>query len=623
MSMPRSTFPFRTLLIALSVYAAIQIAFIGQAPIASSTEAREAQVIDTIVRSGDWVLPLRNGLIPSKPPLFHWIGASFSHLLGEVSEFTTRLPSLFAAIGILAFTSIIGFRVARFSQTVEGELHQERVALISAAILSLTYGFHQLSTQAMVDMTFSLFMWGALASLLLSDPDEWEQDGRLSWYSRALFWSFLASAVLARGPIGAVLPIALAGIVGWFLAGFTATVREMLRPSIGWLAFAIPLAWYFAAYQQGGDAFLARQLLFENVQRFVGGEKINTEAWWFYGPSLLRTTAPWGLLLLWGAISYVRKSRGLEYLGGFQRWAIVPTVALVAGVTLFSLSSGKRHSYTLPLQPLVAIQCALLFSMFLERRGLAMRERFWRLAGRLESQLSTIIVVILIGFGVAHMIDWDRHPLEDIIKFACAPLTLRVGLIAFITLLAMSTLRSLGPRLPYARVWGLLVLLITVIVATGNVLKGTLKGWPLLTEQLLLTVNAGEKIVVIKDHYDEYFDPILYYAHRPIWIASASDGIERCESNVVYLAKRSWLTSNPHLIPGHIQGVTTLRELKRAFGGSKRGEDIEVFRCTPKQYQAPQAKGDLRDARYSSPKTDLGESILVALVSSSSPSRQQ
>jgi 4-amino-4-deoxy-L-arabinose transferase-like glycosyltransferase len=573
-----SLFPLKYLLAALAVYSLLQLLFLGLAPIAGSTEAREGQVIDTIVREGEWILPLRNGIIPSKPPLFHWIGASISSALGDVSELSVRLPSHLAALGILLCSGVCAVRVARFSQTVEGELHQERVALVAPALLSLTYGFHQLASQAMVDMTFSFCMWGALTALVCSATDEWKTHARISWKSRALFWTCCAGAMLARGPVGVALPIVLVGISGWYLAGLKVTVREFLRPSIGWLAFAVPLAWYYTAYLKGGEAFLTRQLLFENVQRFVGGEKINTESWWFYIPSLMRTTAPWGALALYGAIRYATTARSMSYLGGFQRWTLAPTVALITGITLLSLSSGKRHSYTLPLLPLVAIQGALFFSMFVERHGLPLRERLWHLAHKLESVVSFVLILAVVGVGIAHTSTWNMHPLEDIVKFACGPLTLRIGTVVLLTLLSMYLMRRSGTLQPYPRVWILLLVTMTLIVSAGNVIKGTLKGWPLMTEQLLLITKPGQQITVIKDTFDEYFDPIFFYAHRPITIASNSRGIERCDPQMVYVARRSWLSTNPELVPGEIVPLTTLRELKRAFNGGT-GDDIEVFSC--------------------------------------------
>src|SRR5256885_11671001 len=39
-------------------------------------EAREGLVAREMLRTGDWILPLWNGsVVPSKPPLFHWLAA--------------------------------------------------------------------------------------------------------------------------------------------------------------------------------------------------------------------------------------------------------------------------------------------------------------------------------------------------------------------------------------------------------------------------------------------------------------------------------------------------------------------------------------------------------------------
>ncbi len=53
---------------------------LGNIPFYTKGEPREAVVVWEIYINGEWVLPLRNGTeIPSKPPLFHWLGAFVSY----------------------------------------------------------------------------------------------------------------------------------------------------------------------------------------------------------------------------------------------------------------------------------------------------------------------------------------------------------------------------------------------------------------------------------------------------------------------------------------------------------------------------------------------------------------
>jgi hypothetical protein len=250
----------------------------------------------------------------------------------------------------------------------------------------------------------------------------------------------------------------------------------------------------------------------------------------------------------------------------------------------------------LPLQPFIALQCALLFSIFLERGGLPTRERFWRYARKVETILALLLVATVMAIGAAHVIDWGRHPLEDIVKFACGPLTMRAATVVLLTLTGINLLRRGGTNLPYGRMWALLMVAMTVAVSAGNVVKGTLKGWPLITEQLLLAAGDTTKIVVIKDPFDEYFDPIFFYAHRPVAIASDTKGIDDCGNATVYAARRSWVEQNPHLIPGSIRHIATLRELNRAFGGNAKGEDIVVFECSTQKEQPSVVGGTLQDA---------------------------
>ena len=62
-------------------------------------EAREALVARAMLDTGDWVLPLWNGtVVPSKPPLFHWLVALDARLTGgDVTPRALRGPSALAA----------------------------------------------------------------------------------------------------------------------------------------------------------------------------------------------------------------------------------------------------------------------------------------------------------------------------------------------------------------------------------------------------------------------------------------------------------------------------------------------------------------------------------------------
>ena len=60
-------------------------------PIWHHGEAREGLVVQGIVHNHEWILPLRNGEIPSKPPFFHWLAALSAFVFGP-SDLIVRLP---------------------------------------------------------------------------------------------------------------------------------------------------------------------------------------------------------------------------------------------------------------------------------------------------------------------------------------------------------------------------------------------------------------------------------------------------------------------------------------------------------------------------------------------------
>ena len=205
-----------------------------------------------IVHNQQWILPFRNGELPSKPPLFHWIAASGASVLGE-SDFTLRLPSAIGAGVMILFTFLLG-------RAMGGRL----TGWLAVGALLGMYDFWHAAWQARVDMIFSACVTAAIA-------------GFYFWYrnrsDRARTSCYLATvcAVLAKGPLG----IALVGLV---ILGFLVVEK---RPRLLWTFWSWPLVglalvviggWYGWAYAIGGQKFLALQIGIENVERLVGGE---------------------------------------------------------------------------------------------------------------------------------------------------------------------------------------------------------------------------------------------------------------------------------------------------------------------------------------------------------------
>lgn len=305
---------------------------LGSAPIHRSMEGREALVIQEMVRSGDWVLPLRNREdVPHKPPLMHWIGAIIATLRGgTVDETGTRLPSALAS----AISLVLLFALVRRE-------HGERRALASVLVLLTTESFTRQARNGWVDPVLSACVLAAVAAFLAMD-----RRGRWTGPAAIGFYVALGLGVLAKGPIGVVLPAL--GIAAYLLATHRPRVlRELLRPTGIAVFCAVAIPWYVAALAEGGMAFFSTQIIDENLKRFFVSPEAHHPPYFFLR-SFLHTGAPWSLVLpfaLWHAL----RARGRPGLETFALWW------WLADLVFLSVAAGKRAVYILPTMPAVAI----------------------------------------------------------------------------------------------------------------------------------------------------------------------------------------------------------------------------------------------------------------------------
>lgn len=582
-------FPWLPLGIALAVYSVIQLAFLGLASIYSAGEARQARAIDAMFREGDWLLPMRNGEPVIEPPLYRLVGALFGMVQGDVSELTARLPAHLAALGVLLCCAVCAYRLALLSRTTESALHAERVACISVAFLSLTYGFHQGASRALSDMVYTLCVWGACTALLMSDARGIISGTGLTSMSRGFFWTCCAAAVLAGGPFGFVLPVAFAFVGGAWLFGIHRAVQEVLRPSWGWLGFLVPVLWYSLVVSEAGTS------------AGINGIEAQSEPWWFYLPWLFRATFPWGLLAVVLLFAVFPRSRSLSYGYRATRFVLAPVVLVVLATLGFSLLDAKGHLTVLPLLPFVSIEAALLLSMVLERGGMRARNVVWGVSRRAEVVLALVGVAVLVCAGLALHGDWSLHPLEDIVKFSMATFAVRLGAVLLIALGCVFAVRKNFGWMLYSSVWMLMVVLMTVLVGSGAMFKSTLRGFRGMAEQLRVLVEEQDRLIIIKERSDEYFEPLLFYLRKNVDFERSDAGLPSCDPDVLYCARRSWVDEHTRALPGAIREVAVLQETLHAMRRDGVRE-IVVFRCSPSAYPDDRGERKWHDARLREPR---------------------
>jgi 4-amino-4-deoxy-L-arabinose transferase-like glycosyltransferase len=316
----------------LTVLAGIVLAWLVAVPaIGTHGEAREGLVVEDVLRNGRWVLPLRNGEVPSKPPLFHWIGAGAA-AVGGLSDVAVRLPSAFGAW--LTVLLVYGIGVAAGGRAS---------GWLAVAALVGMHGFVEAAGEARVDMLFTAWITLALAAF-------WRWYARDDAWARIACYGAIAAAVLTKGPAGAVLPLLA-------MLAFLVVERRIDRLAAFWsmrLAAAVLVVvggWYALAVWSGGHEFLARQVFKENLDRFVGrgvfGMHGGRSRLTMVG-NLATDLLPWNLVLPLTAVAWWRGRRP----NALERFLHVWWIAIVA---FFTVAYGKRGAYLLPLYPAVAV----------------------------------------------------------------------------------------------------------------------------------------------------------------------------------------------------------------------------------------------------------------------------
>ncbi|MFN2377409.1 MAG: glycosyltransferase family 39 protein [Candidatus Binatia bacterium] len=349
-------------------------------PFFTRGEPREALVVQTIARGEGFVLPMRNGdELPSKPPLFHWLAALASLLHGRVTEGSIRIPGLLASLLAMAATAWAAWR-----------WWGAATAALATVVLATSFQWLASSVSARVDMVLAAAITGALVLFARAI----ETGRRIP----AAAYALLVAATLTKGPVGLVLPCAIAMV--------TLVLRGELR-FLGWrdlrllgLATGAIAVWYAAAWMIGGEAFIAKQVLKENVFRVLDAEAVDAghvEAFWYYVPLLAAGLAPWSLFIPGLAIFAIGRRDASAFDGGGASAGLPPaaesaptggapdetvvayeapgfsrydspnrfdphtTFALIWGCTtflLFSVAGSKRAVYLLPAYPAYAMLLA-------------------------------------------------------------------------------------------------------------------------------------------------------------------------------------------------------------------------------------------------------------------------
>ncbi|RGM48165.1 MULTISPECIES: ArnT family glycosyltransferase [Bacteroides] len=387
------------------------VPFLGETIFYSKGEPREAIVAYTMLKSGNWILPVNYGVeIAYKPPFLYWAIAVVSSIMGGVTEFSSRMPSALAFLAMqLVFFSFVAKR------------KNIKTAFLTSILLLSSFEVHRAAVACRLDMVQVSFIVIALCLLF-----RWDEKGskEIPWLAVLL----MACATLTKGPVGSIFPCVGIGIYQ-LLRGrsFGKTFFSLL--GIGLLSL-VPLGiWFWAAYQQGGESFI-NLMMEENTGRFFRKMSYasHENPLWYNFVTIIWGWIPWTLVLLISLFGL--KWKEMRFLPEGSSWSerfnkawtkfrsqsplhLFTWVVILFIFIFYCIPKSKRSVYLLPIYPFMAMLIAEYFLALVQRKA-----KVFKISAYIFASLALLLTVtfIIVRFGLIPDSVWGtgKHAAENI-----------------------------------------------------------------------------------------------------------------------------------------------------------------------------------------------------------------
>ena len=408
---------------AVAALAAVSLHRLGAADVCGANEAVEAVFLQQMVENGHLLFPLENGGAPMyKPPLFHWTATAIDRIAGihRVTAWNLRLPTALYAIAGIILT--LAFAL---------DFLGPDAAALAGLILAGSYQYVENARIGRVDMTLAVcetlalfaFMWWYAPR---GAPGAAPAPGRRGRDAlRYLLAAALGLGVLAKGPVGAMLP-ALAIAIFLVAERRPLEILRLATPGPAATTVLLGASWYAACLFGRRYGFLDRQIGSENFGRFFGA--LGAMPPWYYLKPLLFNSFPFSLIapvavyaaLRWRTVAADQpppdppsrpRQNPLSFLTSL-RMMFLPALDSAIGddplaapraraavrlgaifylttVIFFSIAAYKRRAYLLPSWPILAVVIAWWIERLARRRA----GRFLRMG-----TVAAAVIMIAVNF---------------------------------------------------------------------------------------------------------------------------------------------------------------------------------------------------------------------------------
>ncbi len=418
------------LLITLAAASVALAAGFGPAPFWDEDETRFVAIAQTMLDTGDWVVPTYNGtLAVDKPVLMHWsIAASFA-AFGR-SEIAARIPAALATL----LTALAVFHAgSRWFSPLAGVLG----AMAYVGSLLVAIEGHAATPDAIL---VACLTWVTVLAVERLTPalrtsaadDESRQAAGLELQQISLTGAILIGgltglAVLCKGPVGFVGPLAVVFFWAWWADADATLLRRGVATSIGGIAagfvrsglrtawrmrpitltlamLAVAAPWYVTVSLRTNGAWPEGFFFVHNLHRFAEPMENHVGGVFYHPLTLLAGFFPWScwLPLAMGIAGWRVWKRSLP---GAARAATMLLLAwFVIWVATFSAAATKLPNYVLPAYPAAALLVGSLAAEACRRESWAHPR--WLAAGAaslgLGGGILAAIVLIAVPYGLTN-----------------------------------------------------------------------------------------------------------------------------------------------------------------------------------------------------------------------------
>jgi len=363
-------------LVVSCVAACVLLPNLGGPPLWDDDEPRNAACSVAMLGAGDWLVPTFNGrLRVEKPALVNWLHLAGFAVAG-VNETGARVGSAVLTIGTCVLTASLASVLGRGAAVWAG--------LVMATCLWTGVSGRAATPDAALGFFTTVALWTFVRGARVAGPagEAWRFGAvRLSWPAAAGVGAACGFAMLAKGPVGLVLPLAALGTFCWWqafsdpgrdgslagrLVGSLADAWRSLRPTvIVSAALAVALPWYAAVTILTEGAWLRDFLLVHNVGRFAAPMEGHSGSTLFYYPLVLLVgTFPWSIawILFVGHAARTSSARSAETMG--MRLA---ACWVAAWLLPFCVAGTKLPGYVWPAYPALAMAAGGFIAAWIRR----------------------------------------------------------------------------------------------------------------------------------------------------------------------------------------------------------------------------------------------------------------